>query len=101
MTAEQLQDALGLLPMDLIEEADALRRKPKKKPIPFRRWGALAACAVLVLGCGSGLEVERIRFACDVTGVDISSEMLKMLQQKQFQLMMKTSIFLLMAFLKV
>lgn len=38
---------------------------------------------VLVLGCGSGLEVERIRFACDVTGVDISSEMLKMLQQKQ------------------
>ena len=52
MTAEQLQDALGLLPMDLIEEADALRRKPKKKPIPFRRWGALAACAVLVLGCG-------------------------------------------------
>ena len=52
MTAEQLQDALGLLPMELIEEADALRRKPKKKPIPFRRWGALAACAVLVLGCG-------------------------------------------------
>lgn len=52
MTAEQLQDALGLLPMDLIEEADALRRKPKKKPIPFRRWGALAACAVLMLGCG-------------------------------------------------
>ena len=52
MTAEQLQDALGLLPMELIEEADALRRKPKKKPIPFRRGGALAACAVLVLGCG-------------------------------------------------
>ena len=52
MTAEQLQDALGLLPMDLIEEADALRRKPRRKPISFRHWGALAACAVLVLGCG-------------------------------------------------
>ena len=29
---------------------------------------------VLVLGCGSGLEVERIRFACEVTGVDISED---------------------------
>lgn len=52
MTAEQLQDALSLLPSDLIEEADALRRSPKKAPIPFRRWAALAAAFVLVLGCG-------------------------------------------------
>ena len=52
MTAEQLHDALGILPFDLIAEADNLRRNPKKKPIPFRRWAALAACAVLVLGCG-------------------------------------------------
>lgn len=43
----------------------------------------LLCSSVLVLGCGSGLEVERIRFACDVTGVDLSSGMLKMLQQKQ------------------
>lgn len=52
MTAEQLQDALSLLPTDLIEEADALRRSPKKAPIPLRRWAALAAAFVLVLGCG-------------------------------------------------
>lgn len=52
MTAEQLQDALSLLSSDLIEEADALRRSPKKAPIPLRRWAALAAAFVLVLGCG-------------------------------------------------
>ena len=52
MTAEQLQDALGLLPLDLIEEADALRRNPRKAPIPLRRWAALAAAFVLVLSCG-------------------------------------------------
>ena len=52
MTAEQLHDALGLLPSDLIEEADNFRRDPKKAPIPFRRWAALAACAVMVAGCG-------------------------------------------------
>lgn len=52
MTAEQLQDALSLLSSDLIEEADALRRNPKKAPIPFRRWAALAAAFVLVLSCG-------------------------------------------------
>lgn len=43
----------------------------------------LPCSSVLVLGCGSGLEVERIRFACDVTGVDLSSGMLNMLRQKQ------------------
>ena len=52
MTAEHLQDALSLLSSDLIEEADALRRNPKKAPIPFRRWAALAAAFVLVLSCG-------------------------------------------------
>jgi len=52
MTAEQLHDALSLLPGDLIEEADALRQNPKKAPIPFRRWAALAAALVLVAGCG-------------------------------------------------
>ena len=52
MTAEQFHDALGRLPMDLIEEADHLRRNPKQKRIAFRRWTALAAAFVLVLGCG-------------------------------------------------
>ena len=52
MTAEQLHDALGLLPFDLIEEADNLRRSPKKKPFSLGRWTALAAAFVLVAGCG-------------------------------------------------
>ena len=38
---------------------------------------------VLVLGCGSGLEIERIRFACEVIGIDLSEEMLNVLKRKQ------------------
>lgn len=52
MTAEQFHDALGLLPSDLIAGADAWRSRPRKKIIPWKRWAAMAACAVLVLGCG-------------------------------------------------
>lgn len=51
MTAEQLHDAIGLLPSDLIAEADK-RRCPKPKVIPWRRCAAMAACFVLVFGCG-------------------------------------------------
>lgn len=52
MTAEQLQDALSLLPSDLIQEADAWRCGGRKKVIHWRRYAALAACLILVLGCG-------------------------------------------------
>ena len=38
---------------------------------------------ILVLGCGTGLEIERIRYAANVTAVDISSKMLKQLQKKE------------------
>lgn len=51
MTAEQLHDALGLLPSDLIAEADARRCAPKKTVIRWQRWAAMAACAVLAFGC--------------------------------------------------
>ena len=48
---------------------------------------ALNSCekhsTVLVLGCGSGLEIERIHFPCQVTGVDLSPEMLEVLKKKQ------------------
>lgn len=30
--------------------------------------------SVLVLGCGSGLEIEKIKFPCRVVGVDISKK---------------------------
>lgn len=51
MTAEQLHDAIGLLPSDLIAEADK-HRCPKPKVILWKRYTAMAACFVLVLGCG-------------------------------------------------
>lgn len=52
MTAEQLHDALGLLPIDLIAETDALRCRPRKPVILWKRWAAIAACAVLIFGSG-------------------------------------------------
>lgn len=48
MNAENLHDALSLLPDDLLEPADRLRQK--KKHIPWKPIAALAACACLVVG---------------------------------------------------
>lgn len=49
MTVENLHDAIGQLPSDLIAKVDEKRcRKPKR--IPFRWYAAIAACLVLVLG---------------------------------------------------
>lgn len=39
--------------------------------------------SVLVLGCGSGLEIERIKFQCNVVGVDLSDKMLEVLKKKE------------------
>lgn len=39
--------------------------------------------SILVLGCGSGLEIERIKFPCNVVGVDISDKMLEVLNKKK------------------
>lgn len=52
MTPEQLHDALGMLPADLIAETDKLRRAPKRTVIRWRSVAAMAACFLLVLGCG-------------------------------------------------
>lgn len=38
---------------------------------------------ILVLGCGSGLEIERIKHPSYVVGVDISHKMLDVLKQKK------------------
>ena len=51
MTPEQLHDALGMLPGDLVAETDKLRRAPKKTVIAWRPLAAMAACFLLVLGC--------------------------------------------------
>ena len=50
MTAEQLHDAIGLLPADLLEKTDKLRQSPGKKKVPVCRYLSAAACAVVVLG---------------------------------------------------
>lgn len=47
MNADNLHDAISLLPDDLLEPVDALRRK---KRIPVRSLTALAACVCLVAG---------------------------------------------------
>ncbi len=51
MTVENLHDAIGQLPGDLIAETDRRRNSPKKV-IPWQRCSAMAACLVLIL-CGS------------------------------------------------
>lgn len=38
---------------------------------------------ILVLGCGSGLEIERIKFKANVTAIDIAEEMIKKLKEKK------------------
>ncbi len=50
MTAEKLHDAIGLLPSDLIEEADR-RRQKGPRPILWKRYAAMAACFLLVACC--------------------------------------------------
>ena len=39
--------------------------------------------SVLVLGCGSGLDIERLKFPCYVVGVDLSDKMLEVLEKKK------------------
>lgn len=51
MTVENLHDAIGLLPSDLITAVDE-KRSRKPKVIPFKRYAAMAACVALLL-CGS------------------------------------------------
>lgn len=51
MTGEQLHDALTLLPAELVAEADWRRQHPKPRIVYWGRFGSLAACAALVLGC--------------------------------------------------
>ena len=50
MTTAQLHDAIGLLPVDLIAETDALRCR-KQPRLHWQRYAAMAAAAVLVI-CG-------------------------------------------------
>ncbi len=60
MTAEDLHDALTLLPADLVAEADKRRsRKPQK--ILWHRWAAMAACLMAILGSSFWIWVSGMR----------------------------------------
>lgn len=50
MTVENLHDAIGQLPSDLIAKVDEKRCR-KRTVIPFRRYAAMAACLAVILGC--------------------------------------------------
>ena len=50
MTVENLHDAIGQLPSDLITAVDE-KRSRKPKVIPFKRYAAMAACLAVILGC--------------------------------------------------
>lgn len=69
MTTEKLQDAIGMLPGDLIMETDKLRCQTRKPLIHWRRWAVVAACLVLVLSCSLLLFRQGI-----LPGTDSASE---------------------------
>lgn len=52
MTPEKLQEAIGLLPSDLVAEADEKRNQLPRRKQPWKRLAAMAACFCLVLACG-------------------------------------------------
>ena len=51
MTVENLHDAIGQLPSDLVTAVDK-KRSRKRSVIPFQRYAAMAACIALML-CGT------------------------------------------------
>lgn len=65
MTAEQLHDALTLLPADLVAEVDK-KRSRSPRIIPWKRYAAMAACFAVVL-CSSWLCLRLFlpRYAAD------------------------------------
>lgn len=50
MTAQDLHDALNLLPSDLITAADRVRTASAPKAVRWRKWVSLAAVLALVMG---------------------------------------------------
>lgn len=51
MTAQQLHDAITGLPEDLVAQADWHRSHPRKRPVVWRKYAALAASLAAVVLC--------------------------------------------------
>lgn len=60
MKAEELMDAIGLLPADLIAAADRCRTNPGPKTARWRRWIWLAACFAVLLGAALAIPMSRL-----------------------------------------
>lgn len=52
MTPEKLHEAIGMLPSDLVAEADGKRNQLPRKNTHYKQLAAMAACFALVLACG-------------------------------------------------
>lgn len=72
MTVDQLHDALTLLPADLIAQADRHRGRPRRAPA-WKPLAAMAACLVLVMGCGFFFFTSVLR--CGSSAPAASAEM--------------------------
>ena len=69
-----IHDELFINRMGLSEFYDAVEQELNK---------CIKKYKILVLGCGSGLEIERIKFPSIVVGIDISEKMLDALKRKK------------------
>lgn len=58
MKTEELMDAIGLLPADLIAAADGCRRNTEPKIIRWRRWVPVAACLAVLIAVGYLMRTE-------------------------------------------
>lgn len=70
----EIHDELLIQELGLTEFYDAVEQEINK---------CIHKDNILVLGCGSGLEIERIKFPSIVVGVDISEKMLDVLNRKK------------------
>lgn len=78
MTAEQIHDALTLLPADLIAPTDELRRRPRKRTISWRPIAAAAACLALLLTLGWPLLRPKGGASQDAASAQAPNAMLEM-----------------------
>lgn len=69
-----LHDELFIHRMGLVEFYDAVEQEINN---------CIHKDKILVLGCGSGLDIERIKYPSYVVGIDISNKMLDILKQKK------------------
>lgn len=71
----KFHDDLSLNKMGMLQFYDEIEKQLNK---------CINNQSILILGCGTGLEIERIKFKTHVVAIDISKEMLVELSKKTF-----------------